>query len=418
MAKTERITVKEVAVKWDITPRRVQELCKKGLIPGAERFGQSWMIPSDAVPPVDGRSKAGRAAKKNPNAHRPLVRRSPFLDMTDLYHKPGSADECIASLSYHPEAQALFAAEIAYSRGEIDKVYAQAKYFLEQKSGMYAVLSGGMLLSLVAMWKGDIQLWNEARIHICSAPCRDDIDCDILALTLASADSAIRNTKDFPDWFVRGCFDNLPRDSHPAARVYYTKHLLISAQELALGNTAYDGVYGFGLLKTFPYVVEPMISQMVVDKVIMAEIYLRLVIAIAYHQYGDDKNAAFHLDKAIRLCLADGLYGPLVEHRRQLGLFLDDRLGMIDPDALKKVKTLHKQLHTGWTKIHNAVTKRQVQVTLTVREREIARLAAFGLTDAQIAKQLSLSIHTVSSLLNLAKNKAGVSSREDLMPYL
>ncbi len=414
----DRITAQEIADKWGVSTRYVQALCQKGRIPGAERKGRDWMIPADAEKPVDGRSKAGKAAKEDPNARRPLVRRSPFLTMTDLYHKPGTADECIASLAYHPEAQALFAAEIAYSRGEIDKVYEQARYFLEKKSGMYAVLSGGLLLSLVAMWKGDVQLWNEAKMHICQAPCGDDADRDILALTLASADSAIRNTKDFPDWFMRGCFDNLPCDSHPAARVYYTKHLLISAQELAMGNTAYEGVYGFGLLKTFPYVVEPMISQMVVDTVIMAEAYLRLVIAIAYHQCGDDKNAAFHLDKAIHICLADGLYGPLVEHRRQLGLFLDDRLGMIDPDVLKKVKTLHKQLHAGWTKIHNAITQRQVQVTLTVREREIARLAAFGMTDAQIAKQLSLSPHTVSSLLNLAKNKAGVSNREDLVPYL
>ncbi len=418
MAKTERTTVKEAAKKWNITPRRVQELCKKGLIPDAERFGLNWMIPVDSPRPLDGRSKAGKTAKVESAAHRPIVRRSPFLDMTDLYHNVGSADECVAALAYHPEAQALFAAEIAYSRGEIDKVYEQAQYFLGKKSGMYAVLSSGLLLSLVAMWKGDVKLWNEARMHICQAPCGDGVDRDILALTLAAADSAIRNTEDFPDWFVRGCFDNLPRDAHPAARVYYTKHLLISAQDLAMGNKAYDGVYGFGLMKTLPYIVEPMISQMVVDKVIMAEIYLRLIVSIAYHQYGNDKNAAFHLDKAIRLCLADGFYGPLVEHRRQLGLFLDDRLGMIDPDALKKVKALHKQLHTGWTKIHNAITERQVQVTLTVREREVARLAAFGMTDSQIAKQLSLSEHTVSSLINFAKNKTGVSNRDELVPFL
>ncbi len=414
----DRITVQEIADKWGVSTRYVQSLCQKGRISGAERKGRDWMIPAGATRPVDGRSKAGKAAKKDIILHTPLVRHTPFLDMTDLYNKSGLADECIASLSYHPEAQALFAAEIAYSRGEIDKVHEQAKYFLAKKNDMYSVLSGGMLLSLVAMWKGDIHLWNEARIHICQAPCQDDMDRDILDLTLAAADSAIRNTKDFPDWFMRGCFDRIHRDAHPAAKVYYTKHLLISAQDLAVGNTEYDGVYGFGLMKTLPYIVEPMISQMVVDNVVMAEIYLRLIVAIAYHQYGDDINGAKHIDKAIHLCLADGLYGPLVEHRRQLGLFLDERLGMIDSEALKKVKLLHKQLHTGWTKIHNAITERQVEVTLTIREREVARLAAFGMTNPQIANQLSLSEHTVSSLINSAKNKAGVSNRDELVPFI
>lgn len=414
----EYIKIEQAARNWGLSIRRAQDLCKLGRIPGAKRFGTNWMVPENASRPLDGRSKAGKAAKENPTAHRPLVRRTPFLDMTDLYSTPGTADRCIEALAYHPEAQALFAAEIAYSRGEIDKVYEQARYFLENHSGMYAVLSGGLLLSLVAMWRGDVRLWNEARMHICEAPCRDAIDRDILALTLASADSAIRNTKDFPDWFRCGCFDNLPRDAHPAARVYYIKNLMISAQELALGNIELDGVKGFGLMKTLPYIMEPMISQMVVDKVIMAEIYLRLLIAIAYHQYGDDKNAAKHLDKAIHLCLADGLYGPLVEHRRQLGPFLDDRLAMIDSAALRKVKELHKQLHAGWTKIHNAVLDRTVQVSLAIREREVARLAAFGMTDPQIAAQLHVSESSVKSAIRAAKNKTGVDSRTEFAIFI
>lgn len=414
----EYIKIEQAARNWGLSVRRAQDLCKLGRIPGAKRFGTNWMVPENATRPLDGRSKAGKAAKNDPASHRPLVRRSPFLDMTDLYNKPGTADQCIESLAYHPEAQALFAAEIAYSRGEIDKVYEHARYFLNSHSGLFAVVSGGMLLSLVAMWKGDVHLWNEARMYLYEAPCNDDADRDTVTLAIASSDSAIRNSKDFPEWFKRGCFDNLPRDAHPAARVYYIKNLMISAQELALGNIELDGVQGLGLMKTLPYIMEPMISQMVVDKIVMAEIYLRLLIAIAYHQYGDDKNAALHLDKAIHLCLADGLYGPLAEHRRQLGLFLDDRLAMIDPDALKRVKALHKQLHAGWTKIHNAVLDRTVQVSLSVREREIARLAAFGMTDPQIARQLSLSEHTVGSLINQAKNKAGISNRAELGLYI
>jgi len=413
----EYIKVSDAAQRWDISMHRVQEYCKNGRIPGVIRFGKIWLIPADAARPLDGRSKAVKAAKEIP-ASQPLLRKSPFLDMTDLYNAPGNADKCAEALLQYPEAHALFTAEIAYSRGEIDKVYAQANYFLENHTGFYAILSGGLLLSLCAMWKGDLQMWYKARKHILEAPCKGNTDRDIVSLTLAAADSAIRNTNDFPDWFVQGCFDNLPRDSHPAARVYYGWHLLIFAQELALNNIKLDGLYGFGLMKTLPYIVEPMISQMVVDKVVMAEIYLRLLVAVAYHQCGDDIRGGAHLDKAIHLCLADGLYGPLVEHRQQLGLFLDDHLARIDPDALRKVKSLHKQLHTGWTKIHNAVLERTVQESLTIREREVARLAAFGLTNHEIGKQLSLSSHTVNSLLISAKNKIGVENRTELGLYI
>jgi len=406
------MNIAQAAERWGVSTRQVQNLCKRGAVTGAERFGHSWIIPLDTAKPVDGRSKAARAAKEAPKA-KPLVRRSPFLDMTDLYNAPGTADQCIEALSWHLEAQQLLAAEIAYSRGEIDKVYQHAREFFESHTGLYAVISGGLLLSLVAMWKGDMQLWNESRKYLYEAPCKTEDDRDAVFLALACGDSALRNTKDFPEWFTKGRFSRLPVDSHPAARVFYVKYLMIFAQELAMGNYSFPDVTGLGFMKSIPYIAEPMVAQAEADQTLMVEIYLRLLCAVSYHQTGDMKSAADHLDKAIKLCLADKLYGPLVEHRRQLGLFLDERLMLIDPDAAKKVKELHKTLHEGWTRLHNAVTERQVKVTLTARERECARLAAFGLTDAQIATQLYLSEHTVSTFIDRARNKTGVIDRKD-----
>lgn len=412
------MTAQQAAAKWNTSVRNVQDLCKRGRIPGAEHWGNTWMIPAEAQRPPDGRSKAARSAKEKSPASQPLLRKSPFLDMTDLYQIPGTADRVMESLAAYPEAQQLFSAEIAYSRCEIDKVYLQANYFLESHTGFYAVIAGGMLLSLCAMWKGDAQMWYKAKKHILEAPCKDDMDREIVALALASADSAIRNTDEFPNWFMQGRFYNLPRDAHPAARVYYAKHLLISAQDLASGKLDLIGVSGFGLLRIMPYLVEPMISQMMAEQVIVAEIYLRILVAIAYHQYGDDTNAAAHLDKAITLCLADRLYGPLVEFRRQLGLFLDYRLAQIDPDALKKVKELHKQLHAGWTSLHNTVLNKSVHLALSSREREVARLASFGLSDRQIAHQLHLSESSVKAAVKSAKNKTGVNIRKDLAVFI
>lgn len=412
------ITVEQMAKRWNISPRTVQHLCKTGKIPGATNFGKSWMIPHDAVRPADGRKKAVSPDELPPAEVRPLVRKSPFLMMTDLYPAPGTADQCAENLAYHPEAQALFAAQIAYRRGQIDQAYRYANYFLESHSGYYAILSGGILLSLCAIWKGDLSMWNKARAHILEAPCKDDMDQDIVSLAAASTGCAIRSSADFPEWFVRGCFDNLPRDAHPAARVYYIKNMMITAQEVAVGSVEMEGVRGLSLMKTLPYIMEPMISQMVVDNIIMAEIDLRLLCAIVYHQTGDDIRGGVHLDKAIRLCLADRLYGPLVEYRRQLGLFLDDHLAALDPDALKTVKAMYKQYHAGWTKLHNAVSEKKVQASLSIREREVARFAAYGLSNSAIARQLSLSEHTVISLINSAKNKTQAENRSDLGLYI
>lgn len=414
----EYIKLEEAANKWGLSVRRAQDLCKLGRVPGAKRFGTNWMVPSDARRPVDGRSKEGKAEKANPFAYQPLIRKTPFLVMTDLYQVPGTADQCIADLESYPEAQALFEADIAYCRGEIDKVYEHATYFLERHSGFYAIISGGMLLALVAMWKGDIALWKKARKHICEAPWKDEKDLDIISLSLASTDLSVRNTKDFPEWFCRGRFENLPPDAHPAARVYYLKYLLIFAQEFATGRFQMEDVSGLGMMRFHPYIMEPMVSQAVTDKTVVAEIYLRLICAVAYRQTGDDENAAFHLDKAIALCLPDKLYGPLVEHRRQLGLFLDERLFLVDAEAAKKVKELHKVLHEGWVTIHNEVMENNMSSKLSDREREVARFAAFGLSDEEIASYLHITKSSVKSMVQMARNKTGIKGRGDFGSYI
>ena len=57
-------TPKEVGVLWGITTRRVQELCAKGKISGAQRLGEKmWIIPKKTAKPIDGRTKAAKQEK-------------------------------------------------------------------------------------------------------------------------------------------------------------------------------------------------------------------------------------------------------------------------------------------------------------------------------------------------------------------
>ncbi len=51
------ISARDVALKWNISTRRVQVLCEQGRIEGVFRIGTTWAIPEDAVKPADGRIK-------------------------------------------------------------------------------------------------------------------------------------------------------------------------------------------------------------------------------------------------------------------------------------------------------------------------------------------------------------------------
>ena len=58
----EYLTPKEAGALWGISDRRVQELCSKGKVNGAQRLGNKmWIIPKETPKPLDGRTKTAKA---------------------------------------------------------------------------------------------------------------------------------------------------------------------------------------------------------------------------------------------------------------------------------------------------------------------------------------------------------------------
>lgn len=409
------LKIDEVAAQWGISPRRLQTLCAQGKIEGAIRFGRAWMIPKDARKPLDGRIKAGK--QEQMAANMPMPRKTPFLHMTDLYHTPGCAAESIQSLSDNPEAQILLAAEIACSKGEIDKVYNSAKDLLERHSSFYAVLSAGILMAQCAIWRGDLAMWRKAKVHISEAVTDDDRDREIITLSLCAVDSMLYDVKHFPDWFKIGCFEPLHKDSLPAAKVYYAKYIYATGHGIASKTVQMEGVSGLALMGLLPGTIEPMISQAMADRTIIAEIYLRLTCAVAYHYSKNDQQAIRHIDRAIALALPDQLFGILAEYCRTIGALIEQRLKAVDANAWNDVSRLFKIYIDNWSQLGSRITGRQLIEKLSAQNRAVARLAAFKLSDAEIAQRMNMSISGVKQAIRTIKQKSGLE-REDFAAIL
>ena len=46
------VSVEEMAAKWEVSVRCVQEYCRNGRIPGTTKTSGIWMIPENAVKPM------------------------------------------------------------------------------------------------------------------------------------------------------------------------------------------------------------------------------------------------------------------------------------------------------------------------------------------------------------------------------
>ena len=288
---------------------------------------------------------------------------------------------------------------------------------MEKHSGFYAVLAAGTLLAQCAIWRGDLSMWRKAKIHISEVNAKDDRQREIATLCICAVDSMLYDVKEFPEWFKIGCFELLHKDTLPAAKVYYAKYLYAIGHGIASKTVALEGVTGLALMGLLPTTIEPMISQAMADSTVIAEVYLRLTCAVAYRYSKNDGQAIRHIDRAIALALPDQLYGILAEYRRTLGNLLELRLRAVDEEAWAEVNRLSKIHIDNWSRLGSRVTGRQIIENLSSQYREVARLAAFKLPDAEIAVRTNMSVSGVKQAIRIIKQKSGLE-REDFAAIL
>ena len=56
--------VHQAAERWQVPERKVTALCREGRIPGARKSGKLWLLPENALRPLDGRTKEYAAARE------------------------------------------------------------------------------------------------------------------------------------------------------------------------------------------------------------------------------------------------------------------------------------------------------------------------------------------------------------------
>lgn len=400
-----RMTVQQAAEQWGLSVRSVQHLCKEGRIPGAARWGRTWVIPADAQRPADRRRKDRAAPELT------LSCRSPVVLMTDLCHKKPAADELT------PE-DLLLEVWRTYSRGEIERSVCIAKSLSRFRADFYSAVSVGLVQVACALWTGDKELWLKGRERIMTAPGNDSAEQMARELWLATTNEGLLDNSQLPDWFRQGRLEFLPKDSLPSAEFYYAKHLYVSARDVATGGASYPDVEKLGLIRILPHLVEPMIARAQKSGIPMLEICQRCLCAEAYHVLGDLENTVRQLDGALLLALPEKSYGILAEFRSLFGNLMDDRAALIDPEAVKPIRQLHKQMLQGCSKLNYALRNVKIAINLSTREQEVAKLASVGLSNPEIAERLHLSLSSVKSIISTIMNKTGTQRRSEFALHL
>ena len=57
------VSTKVKAEEWGMSLRTVQHACKDGRVPGAKKVNKEWLVPINAMSPIDARTAKGRTIK-------------------------------------------------------------------------------------------------------------------------------------------------------------------------------------------------------------------------------------------------------------------------------------------------------------------------------------------------------------------
>ncbi|WP_243157997.1 helix-turn-helix domain-containing protein [Aminipila terrae] len=214
---------------------------------------------------------------------------------------------------------------------------------------------------------------------------------------------ALRRRDRVPEWIGNGDFDS--------SRLYFPA--------MAFFNI----VYGRAMLINKEYYKLLGLEEYLMDMAcafpnLLAQIYSNIHIAAANQRVYRKEDAERALKKALNLAMADKVYMPFVENCDYIEPVLQELQLQYDyREHVLKILELNSTYQSSLEKITKSYfTEKRPE--LAEREMEIAKLAAEGFSNKEIAERLYITQNTVKTLLKRVFEKLEINSRTLLKQYL
>ncbi len=388
-------SVKEMSTTWGLSPRRLQEFCAAGRIPGACRFGRSWMIPAEAVRPHDPRIKDEMPFAKGGFHESPLA-------TTKMLFTPGHIDDALVSLPDN-ETRTEVLAELAYLRGDYAKAIDAVRDTCAREGSRYHLCA--LMLTVVS----SISMDDYSSFKTCARA------IDTLHQRYAD-DTPVRNVIEFVQSAI-------------ALSLYAPDHCptLIKEEELS-GVAPCERTYALMILMEYLNatrnfermigIAQATCSLLDGPQVTVTHIYIMILCATAHMAQGREDEARRWLRRAMDSALPDGLTTPFVENMTALRELLVDEARTSYPHELEQILERYDAVWHAWINVHKQVAHDDVSLVLTNREYRVAAYVCNGLSNAAVAESLHYSLATIKDDLRSIYLKLGITRRDQLRPFI
>ena len=306
-------------------------------------------------------------------------------------------------------ADVLFRAELAYHRGNLNdsEILAyKAVYFAESKQQSIVQLGATMLLAEIALHKADTAGWQNAISSMeraASFPAQNNVIIhSVLDIIRGTLLNELHDHAHIADWLQKGEFSKRKLGSSviPNAQFVYIS-LLMHQKEFARIIGA----------------AQAMLTEGISHRPFRG-LLLSLTVAVGYLSLGDRDQALSLIKCAAQMALPDGLVFPFASYSVLLQGLTGELIGQEYPELLDKFNEIKERFLSGWTKLYNDMLPNNLPLDLTSREYEVAKLAAEGLHNKEIAQQLMVTESTVRAHLRTIFQKFDIDRRAKLAQKL
>jgi len=306
-------------------------------------------------------------------------------------------------------ADVLYRAELAYQRGNISEaeILAYKSAFLaESRQQSIVQLGAARLLASVALHKADTTGWQHAISSMeraVSYPLQNTFvvrsGLDIVRGVLLSE---LKHHMDIAGWLQSGeftkCIPDIPMLGD--ALFVHINYLMHQGEYMRL----------IGIVQAVRSKAQRIHP--------FSELLISLVEAVGYAQLGDRGRAAALVERAAHSGLPDGIIFPLSSYSWVLKELPDELFKEKFPEYLDGFNRIKERFSRGWDKLYEDMLPEELPPDLTPREYEVAKLAAQGLRNSEIADKLMVTESTVRTHLRTAFQKLDVDRRAKLAEKL
>ena len=394
------LSIREVAEKWGVSERRINQYCSEGRIPGAERFGGAWAIPADAQKPGDPRKQKKQAAPQKPKKAPELF--PGFMPLMNTPFEPGRCMQTIGNMKAGPKKD-IALAEYHCFTGQAEKAMRETEVYLTAADGGIR-LSACLIFAYACLTMGRIDharnALGEIRRTLASGGATD-LAARAMGAFVAFAAAVLLHLPLPEEMPPAESFLSLLPPGLRAFALYVQAHYLYLKEDYANSAGMVEGALAMGA-SAYP----------------IPAIYLHLVAVMDYMSLKATEKAQTHLLTAWEIARPDDLIEAFGEHHGLLGAMLEAAIKPNWPEDFKRIIDITYRFSSGWRRVHNPITGHDVADDLTTTEFAIAMLAARGWTTQEIAEHLNISVNTAKRHISEAMSKLKVKNRKDLKQYM